>query len=164
MWRAWRMKCLSHSPTFPVADTELTSTLLQWSHQSVPLGVLDPLREGNGTELHSEHVGDGINRAGRGSVVGTEMAALTVGRELKKTHETQLLHALEYVSALLASLFTPCSPSMLQNQVPRVWFWFFTGNRPRLSGSLPSPQSPTCPQGSLSASGPLQSALHNPGF
>lgn len=162
------MKGLSHSPIFPAADSELTSTFLQWSHQCVPLRVLTPLI---GMKLHWISLWacgrrtSGINRTGKGSVAGTEMAAFTGGGKPTKTPWKPVIPcSLIHICFAGTFLQAPYSPSLLQNEFPRVSFWFFIENRPCLSGTLPSPWSPKGLQGFFSASGPLHSALHNPGF
>lgn len=108
----------------------------------------------------------GINRTGKGSVVGTETAAFTGGEKAHKKNPWNPFTPCSLIPICFAGtlLQAPYSPSMLQNQFPRVSFWFFIENRPCLSGTLPSPWSPKGLQELFSASGPLHSALHNPGF
>lgn len=106
----------------------------------------------------------GINRTGKGFCSGNWNGSIHWGVKRERKIPWNPVTPCSWIRICFAGTFlqAPYSPSVLQNQFPSVCFWFFIGNRPCLSGTLPSPQSPKCLQGLLSASGPLQNALHKP--
>lgn len=131
VWRAWRMKCLSHSPIFPAADSELTSTFLQWSHQCDPLRVLTPLM---GMKLHWISLWacgrrtSGINRTGKGSVAGTETAAFTGGGKAHK-NSMKPSYSMFFNTYLLrwdlssGSIFTISAPEPVSQSFLLILYW-----------------------------------------
>lgn len=102
----------------------------------------------------------GINRAGKGSVVGTEMAAFSGGGTQKNPWNPATPCSWIHICFAGTSLQAPHPPAMLQNELPRVCFDSLLGTDPVSQGHCHLLKALQV----LTASGALQSALHNPGF